>query len=54
MSNLPVLSESAFPYFALGLGMIGFVVLKVWGRILDYKHHHSKASDFAERKPQPH
>jgi hypothetical protein len=39
MPNLPVLSESAFPYFALGFGVIGFVALEVWGRILD---HHSK------------
>jgi hypothetical protein len=33
MPNLPVLSESTFPYFALGFGVIGFVALKVWGRI---------------------
>ena len=42
MPNLPVLLESAFSYFALGFGVIGFVALKVWGRILNRKHHHSK------------
>jgi hypothetical protein len=52
MSNLPVLSESAFPYFALAFGVIGFVALKVWGRVLDYKHHHPKGSGLARGKPQ--
>jgi hypothetical protein len=52
MPNLPVFSESAFPYFALGFGLIGFVALKIWGRILDYKHEHSKGPGFARGKPE--
>ena len=36
------LPNPLFSYFALGFGVIGFVALKVWGRILNRKHHHSK------------
>jgi hypothetical protein len=54
MPNLPVFSESAFPYFALGFGVIGFVAIKIWGRILDYKHNHPKRSVFTQGKPQAH
>ena len=54
MPNLPVFSESAFPYFALAFGVIGFAALKVWGRILDYKHDHPKASGFTQGKRRAH
>jgi hypothetical protein len=46
MWNLPVLSEGAFPFVALGFGVIGFVALKIWGWRLDHSAQakHARAS----------
>jgi hypothetical protein len=51
MLSLPNLPESAFPFVALGFGLVGLIALKIWGRVLDHKRQH-KVAIVAHEKPQ--
>jgi hypothetical protein len=54
MVPLPVFSESALPFFALGFGVVSFLTLKIWGRILEHRREYYKASTFTHGRAQPH